>query len=259
MKKWILGTSALALLLLSISWWRSGSSGSKPGQSLTLVRKEQSSIRLSLSRFLGTKETNTEVSGESSSEGNLLSVAGADYFNDIVSDPKTNRLFAKTIDLLGESRASVGAAMWMTMGIRLDSSKSYGQSLNSSLQQANSDPKGVYRAVQESIPRIRQDPFIYQMTLNLLSKLEIGKKDKAEFFGREIETQLLSLNSDQPSSSFWVASLGLHLAKEGGVGSREIAPFLQRGAMGLRTNPKVLGEFLRSAEFYFPGLNLKTN
>lgn len=256
MKKWIVGGLSILVVYFAYSWFLPGKSLTKKYKPNSLVRISKGTFGPSLTSPQSGAVEDREVATDKEDENALLTVAGADYFNEIVSDPNTNKLFAKTVGILGESQESVGAAMWMTMGVRFESSKEYGRTLNSALDQANKGADTVYQKVMDKIDEIRKDPFVYQMTMNLIAKLAVEKAKRTEFFGRELETQLGELTHERPRDQFWVANLGLHLAKENGVEAKDLAPFISRGLKKTRAQQQIFEDFVSNAKFYFPELTL---
>lgn len=179
------------------------------------------------------------------------------YFNKLIKTPQTAELYRRTKTILGSSSTAEAAAKWITLGGIFESTSTYGDVLTRSLQEANRNPKEIIDNINKSIQQVRNDPFIYQMTMNLIYQLSISSTDQSKFYGQEIEQQLKQLKSqEQPSDSFRVAELGLMLAKQAGVSGDDIEPYIKRGLGQSKGPSQILNEFRENATFYFPEMKL---
>jgi hypothetical protein len=180
---------------------------------------------------------------------------GQKYFEELIQTPQTAKLYERSQKFFGSSPQGEGAAKWVTLGVVFESSARYGNALEMAMQEANRNADSVLESISQSIDSIRRDPFIYQMTMNLVYKLDSAPEKQAEFYGQELEQQLKQLSA-QPTDSFWVSTLGLMLAQQAGVKGDALFPYLKRGLQNSKGSPQVLAEFKQSALFYFPGMNL---
>jgi hypothetical protein len=178
------------------------------------------------------------------------------YFAEIIKSPSTAKLYERSKEYFGTNEQGDGAARWVTLGGIFESSPRYGNTLEIALQEANRNADSIMDAIHKSIEPIRRDPFIYQMTMNLVYKLDTAPARQAEFYGQEFEAQLKGLSGGKPTDSFWVSTLGLLLAQQAGVRGEDLVPYFKRGLEGSKGSPHVLAEFKQSAMFYFPGLSL---
>jgi hypothetical protein len=181
---------------------------------------------------------------------------GQRYFEELVKVPQTAKLYQRSKGFFGSSSEGDGAARWVTLGVVFESSPRYGNALEIAMQDANRNAESVLSEIDKSIGSIRRDPFIYQMTMNLVYKLDAAPEKQAEFYGRELEQQLQLLSSGKPTDSFWVSTLGLMFAQQAGVKGEALFPYLKRGLEKSKGSPQVLAEFKQSAMFYFPGMSL---
>lgn len=178
------------------------------------------------------------------------------FFDEFTKSEATRRLYENSLKIFGKSSHGEAAARWVALGVSFDSSQEYGISLQSSLAKANQNPEGVLERIKESIHTVRKDPFIYQMTMNLVFQLDLNREDQGEFYAKELEDQITALTNENPSDQFWISTLGLALAKQSGAQVKDMEPFLRRAMKITKANPQILLDFKKSAEYYFPGLSL---
>lgn len=174
-----------------------------------------------------------------------------DLFNKLVKSPARRKLWEKAQQLYGPSASGKGAAQWVTLGVLFDSSREYGAALGLAIQQANRSPELVMEQIGQNIERIRADPFIYQMTLNLVHHMRIDSGEIGRFYGRELESQI-SRASGKPDTSFWISTMGIYLAQQSGVKGDELWPFVRRGLASTRLPKEVSREVESSMNFHFP-------
>ena len=179
------------------------------------------------------------------------------YFSKLIQTRQTAELYRRVKSILGPTPSAEGASKWITLGGIFESTPIYGDTLMRSLQEANRNPKEVVDSISKEIQQVRKDPFIYQMTMNLVYQLSLPAEDQTKFYGQEIEQQLKELAPQaKPSDSFRVAELGLMLAKQAGVPGGEMEPYIKRGLSQSKGSANILNEFRENVSFYFPEVKL---
>jgi hypothetical protein len=175
------------------------------------------------------------------------------FFAKVISDPNTRELYDRSRKLL--AGAGDGAARWITLGGIMTSDDEYANALHLALKEANQQPAVVLAEIQKMAPELRRDPFIYQMAMNLNYQLDLSAEERGRFFGEELEYQLENLNGPG-GDSFWVAVMGLTLAKEAGVPQAVLRPHLEMGLKRSKGSEFVLAEVRKTIEFYFPEMDI---
>ncbi len=156
---------------------------------------------------------------------------------------------------MGATSHGEGAARWMTLGVLFVSTPNYGDALHQAQKEFNSNPEDVLSTIEKQLPEIRQDPFIFQMAMNLVYQLNLDSEKKGQLFGSEMEYQLAHLEPN-PSDTFWVSVNSLTLAQQAGVKSSDLEPYLQRGLKNSKGSPQLLEEFKVSIRSFFPSLSI---
>lgn len=177
------------------------------------------------------------------------------YFKKVTSDPKTNSFYLKSQRLFGADSPGDGASRWMTLGIVFVTSEEYSDALHLAMKEFNSQPEILFERIQQNISEIRRDPFLFQMTLNLVYQLRVDTRIKVDFMGSEIEYQLANLG-EKPSESFWVSLNSMTLLKQAGVETKDIQGFIQRGLQKGRGSEKARSDFATAAKSFFPNLEI---
>lgn len=180
---------------------------------------------------------------------------GEKYFENLVSSKPTARLYEKSKEIFGNSPEGIGAAKWITLGVRLETSPQFAAAFEMATQAVNQNPDAVLEKINKSIATIRADPFIYQMTFNLAFRLNTDLAQLTRFFGQEFEQQLKYLTA-KPSDSFWVSKVALMLAQQAGITGEDLKPYFKRGIDASKGSPQILLDFKRTAQYHFPGTKL---
>lgn len=183
--------------------------------------------------------------------GSDVTKRAAAYFDKMLNDDQIKALYAKSQRLMGATQEGEGAARWMTMGGIFSSSDGYGDALNIALKDANSNPSAVLDQMKKEASQFREDPFLYQMAMNMTYQLNLDPKDRGEFFGQEIEYQMQN-SADSRTDSFWVALMGVTLAKQAGVPAETLEPYLQRALGHFRGSEKLMAEVKQTVSFHYP-------
>lgn len=178
------------------------------------------------------------------------------FFNkNVISGEPTKKLYEKTLSIFGESTYGQGASRWITLGIMFDSSPEYGSSLKIAQHDANTNPQEIWNSIQKSLTIIRNDPFIYEMTVNLMHVLDLPSDQKAKFYGEEFQHQFSNV-SGEPSTSFWVSTIGFVFAQQEGISGDLLKPYFKKAFKETKASEKVKLEMQTAIEFYFPDVSI---
>ena len=172
-----------------------------------------------------------------------------EYFQYLLSSEPTRVLFEKSKKLFGSEEAGLAAARFIVLTSYSNSSTEFQHAFLISLKEMNEDPDAVFQSIEKSTAELRNDPFIYQMTMNMVRRLDLGTEKMTEFFGKEIEYQLSAMKTGK-EDGFWIAALGLQLAQQTGLNKSHLGNYLNAGLAKAQGSKKAIEEFASLAEFY---------
>ena len=97
----------------------------------------------------------------------------------------------RSMRIFGELPFGQSASEWIAMGANMTSSPEYGRALKTSFDFVNRNPRMFLNFAQSKMNEIRQEPFIHQMTINLVAQLSLDDKEKAKFYLDDIGQPLV--------------------------------------------------------------------
>jgi len=176
------------------------------------------------------------------------------YFHDrLESLPTVGRLYRSVTDRLPSGRASELLAVYISEAIARNSSPEFAafmQDLHEGLKDNSLD---LYHLIQAQESELKQDPFIYQMTLNLAAHLELPGDLKAQLLGGALDIHFQTDEKTGISAMSTNITNAFILMKNYGISASEAAPYIQHGIAVNRDDPRALAEFAARANTYYPG------
>lgn len=136
------------------------------------------------------------------------------YFKNLISAPGPLQLYKKGLEIFdNNSSAGQAAAMWITLGLVInDSSKDFAEVFLGSMAEVRKSSREIFNQIKGKKSEIHSDPFFLQMSINLVSQLDLPLAEKnaflsAEFFSCIFESGCLD------SDRYAVAQTGLTFLK----------------------------------------------
>jgi hypothetical protein len=145
------------------------------------------------------------------------------------------------------------AAMYLTTGLILQSDPEFSQYMMQLSTEIDQNSLALYGDLKEVMPKLKDDPFAYQMAMNLSFNLKIDPTQKAELLGNSLDQVFKFDNSQQDVSADSAnISSGLILMKQSGVSYEVAEPYLIKGYEANRNDDNALSEYLARVQAYYP-------
>jgi hypothetical protein len=176
------------------------------------------------------------------------------YFHEhLETIPAVDNLFRATRGRLPPGAASELLSMYIAESIARNATPEFAQFMQDLHASLRENSEELADLISERENTLKEDPFIYQMTLNLAAHLDLSGEDKARLLGSAMTIHFETDSRMGVSPMSTNITNALILMKNYGVTAAQAAPYIQSGIATNRDNPKALAEFAARANTYFPG------
>jgi len=127
----------------------------------------------------------------------------SDYFKTLMKEEVANKIYHRSKILFNDLPDGEALAIWITLGVRLDSSQDFANEFGMSLNKINQNPDQVLAKISAVYKQLgHQDVFIQSMLLNVVHQLNTSKEQKISFYSDRLEDKFeLDRNGDPTPAS----------------------------------------------------------
>jgi hypothetical protein len=175
------------------------------------------------------------------------------FYRKILNRPSVSRIYHSVLDRLPAGADSELVAVYVAESIARDGSSEFAEFMTHLHEALRDRSMPLFDLLLSQEAALHQDPFEYQMTLNLAAKLDLPGDLKARLLGDAMDIHFTPDPRTGVSAMSTNITNALILMKNNGVTSAEAAPYIQRGVAVNRDDPRAASEFAARANTYYPG------
>ena len=180
--------------------------------------------------------------------------AASQYFHrELAGLPAVDRIYRSVMNRLPPGEDSELLAVYVAEGIARNGSSGFAHfmgDLHAGLRDRSLQLFDLMSAREASF---KQDPFTYQMTLNLAAHLQLPGELKAQLLGDAMDIHFATDPTTGVTAMSANITNALILMKNNGITAAQAAPYIQHGVQVNQDDPQALAEFAARANTYYPG------
>lgn len=174
-----------------------------------------------------------------------------EYFEELRTDQQVDKLYTKSLEVFKDSPQKEDLAIWISIGMTMDSSPKYGSLLNYSLANINQHSQQNLVLIEKMIKGLNQeDSFMRGQLINLVNQMNVEKEEKIKFFGNEMARTVILDAEGRFSPDSLNITTAMIMLKNNGV-SKEEANNLITESLQSNNDPKIREKLMTRFEAYF--------
>lgn len=184
---------------------------------------------------------------------------GADFYrtffrDKILANAAVSRLYAYSKRLLPGGGTDELMRMYIAEGLNRWDSEEFSTFMTQLMAEMNEHSAQIAAEILARDADLKKDPFVYQMTLNMVAALNLPTAQKAEIMGKAFEVPFATDSSGQMTAMSANITNAFILMKNSGVSPSEASSVIQIGQRANQGNPAGLSEFIARVHTYYPGV-----
>jgi hypothetical protein len=175
------------------------------------------------------------------------------YLNDqILRNADSRNLHTAALKLFGNNNSSGVIAAFFAVSNVFDSSPEFSKFMFVLDRQIFLNSQDISQGILLHHKEILENPFYEQTVLNLVARLNIDSKSKANLFGPSVDKEVQISPEGEVSASTANITTALILAKNTGVSKEDIQEYLEKSLSRYPNNSIERNELLARINAYFP-------
>ena len=189
-----------------------------------------------------------------------VSVAGIDhrqYFEkSLLAKDNVKNIYQNTLKILPLGKNSELIAEYIAEGITRNLSSDFQLYMKSLHNDLNNNTDALYEILTKNEDQLKEDPFVYQMVLNMAAAAKFSPEQKVRLLGGGIATSFkIGADNEMDDTAYNITNAMIHL-KNSNLPDEAIRPYLEKGAQINKSNPEAFKEFKARANSYFPTIGI---
>ena len=246
MKKHAFGGMVLGLALLFGHAWFSNRETGENGEPVQQTVREPANISTPAAAKISAETLITPESEAAES-------AKRYFRKELLGNRGVSRIYHSVLDRLPPGQDSDLIAVYISESVARNGSGAFSEFMENLHQGLRDRSRQLYSLLTANEAALMQDPFHYQMMLNLAAKLSLPGEMKAELLGGAMKNHFATDPKSGVSPMSRNITNALILMKNNGISYAQAAPYIQRGVEINRDDPNALAEFAARANAYYPG------
>lgn len=177
-----------------------------------------------------------------------------EYFErTLLGTPVVAAIYGALTRQLPDSDAALLAAIYVAEGPVRNGSPGFARFISALHEEIRTRSNELAELLSSHESTFRQDPFVYQMALNLAFNLAIPPEAKARLLGNALSIPFT--RDPKTGVTLMTANItnALILMKNSGVTLEQALPYIRQGLAANSANPDAYGEFVARVNTYYPG------
>jgi hypothetical protein len=177
-----------------------------------------------------------------------------EYFHrDLIKNELVSHIYQAVKKKLPDGELAELVAVYVSEGPVRNSSPEFARFMESLHEDIRSRSNELHELLIAQDDQLKEDPFIYQMALNLAFQLEVSPERKARILGSALKTHFE--RDEEHGVTFMTANItnALILMKNSKVPLAVAMPYLRVGLAVNSDNPEAVREYVARANAYYPG------
>ncbi|MEK2690835.1 hypothetical protein [Bdellovibrio sp. GT3] len=175
------------------------------------------------------------------------------YFSEkLLKNEDVAELNAQLEGMLPKNKSVNQIRHYIAAGLVMENTPEFYEFMGTMISDLNDNKEEVVKEILLNDAILKQDPFIHQMTLNLVHALDIPADQKAEVLGKALDLEFSFDEKGEASASATNITNALLLMTQSGVALEQATPYLLRGVQINQKSPKALSEYLARVQIYYP-------
>lgn len=177
-----------------------------------------------------------------------------DYFDRaLLAYPEVSAIYRPLLAKLPPGEPSRLLAVFIAEGPIRNSSPDFARFMTSLLDDIRSRSAELYSLLDTQDALLKQDPFVYQMALNLVFQLDLSSDAKARLYGNAMQIHFTKDGANGVTLMSANITNAFILMKNSGVSVDQARPYIMKGIAANQDDQEALSEFAARANTYFPG------